>query len=539
MSTTLASERLIERGALRFLRIEDEDRKWLIRIGERILPFIPGIIDQFYNHLIRFDEINHLLNRGDTLQRLKKMQLNYFRELFASDFNENYFVQRKMIGKTHRRMGVDPMWYIGGYSLFCELMFPYLRHAFGSDPAALEKAQNALLKAFFLDIQIAVGAYIERYAQQLIEARQELEQKLWIEDHILYSIMKKSGDAIIGLDGHDRIVTWSQGAQRIFGYKTIEIVDKKPSDLLVDPEEFEHLKTAAENQGPQTLHGSHWRHKDGSTLMADATLTCLRGQDGCHAGATLIVRDQTEIHRLAAEVKNMEKLSAMTKITAGVAHEIRTPLGVLSLTTDMMRDRLNQAERTNEEPGEIYPELTDMVKDVQTEVGRLNEIVNHYLVLSRIKSPSKTQIHLDSYISTLRTDLEAMTRGKSIQLTVDRIDPQLFVTIDPDHFRHVFLNLVDNAAHAIEKSGAIHIAARRRDGDVTISIGDTGVGIPRERLDSLFSPFVTNKPGGTGLGLYLVKEIVDAHLGRVSIESEPGHGATVFISLPIADRDYE
>ena len=105
------------------------------------------------------------------------------------------------------------------------------------------------------------------------------------------------------------------------------------------------------------------------------------------------------------------------------------------------------------------------------------------------------------------------------------------VEMDPDHIRRVFLNLFDNSKHAIKSKGEISIQSLVEDGQVHIQFRDTGSGIPQEYLDKLFTAFVTNKPGGTGLGLYLVREIIEAHDGRVSIESGVNQGTIIHIFL--------
>ena len=527
---------------LRFLQVTETEKQLLRNLAPRLQPRLPEIIDRFYEILQSSEPTTRsFLADSAVVQRLKAAQQAYFENLFTAVFDESYVARRIAIGRMHEKIGLEPRWYIGGYDLYCAILFPLLRKEFSHDPEELEAAQLALLKAFFLDMQIVMETYIERFAGELIEARRALEQKLWIEDRLLYSILEKTGDAIVGLDEHDRISTWSQGAQRIFGYKTLEILEKAPAGFMRNPEDFERLKRMAAEQGTASIYASEWVNKEGRTITADATMTYLKDEEGVHVGSILIVRDTTEIRRLATEVKNMEQIYAMTKITAGVAHEIRTPLGVLTLTADMLQERVSRILEFVDTPEreQTRKEMGELLSDLQVEVERLDEIVNHYLVLSRIKKPSRSPIHLKSYLQDFISEVGSRRLEKEIRFQLKMDDEDVYVNIDPDHFRHVFLNLFDNSQYAILSRGEIDIAVEREQEHLQIAFQDTGIGIPRDRLKALFSPFVTNKPGGTGLGLYLVREIVEAHDGRVRIESREGYGTTVIITLPTVEGETE
>ncbi len=519
----------------KYINMTSQDQEALKRLKPVLLPHLSTIIDTFYENLLKFPFSHSYFQQPGLIERLKSAQTAYFETLLEGKFDENYITQRKMIGETHQRVGLEPRWYLGGYSLFCQIIFPIIREHYQDDATEIENAQLALLKAFFLDMQIAMETYIENYAGELVDARRALEQKLWMEDRLLSFILTEASDAIIGLDEHGRIATWSQGAQRLFGYKTGEVLETELSDLIKNHEALHYAKMNMMEHGSATLYGSEWCTKEGKTIIADATLTLLSDNEGTDIGSTLIVRDTTEIRRLATKVKNMEQLSAMTKVTAGVAHEIRTPLGVMALTGDMLSDRLTEiCEKLPEEEQEaIKEEVIGMVGDIQTEVDRLNEIVDHYLVLSRIKRPKRTPMNLLSFMQNMEEEMKKRFPNCSIQFDLQIEDPESSVNIDPDHFRRVFLNLCENACYAIQEDGTITIRCIQQKGIIRLQFEDNGCGISKEQLDKIFTAFVTNKPSGTGLGLYLVREIVEAHDGSVHIESGEGQGTTVYITMPI------
>lgn len=520
---------------LQYLGVNSQTREDLSEAAEALTPELPFIVDQFYDKLIQHEVTRaHFPNQSIT-ERLKAAQYGYLKDILYKSFDEDYLKKRQEIGKTHERIGLLPRWYIGAYSHYADLFFPLLRNHFSDDPEKMERMQLALMKVFFLDMQIAMETYIARYSKEMIDAQRAMEQKLWMEDRILTFILTEATDAFIGLDEQGRIVTWSQGAQQLFHLRTTEVVDRSLYEFVVDKSEFTELHTRASSEGSATYCAMQWRDRHGNDLTADTTLTMLQDENGTHVGSSLLLRDTTEIRRLASKVKNMEQLHAMTKITAGVAHEIRTPLGVIALTADLISDRVSQLkpQEPTQEQQAIANELDEMLGDLQLEVERLNEIVNHYLVLSRIKRPKRIRMALQPYLESIMNDLRERVSGHPLELQFESDVEGVHVEIDTDHIRRVFLNLFDNSRHAIQPPGTIRIRTETQNDRVRIYFSDTGKGIPPENMKNLFVAFETYRVGGTGLGLYLVHEIVEAHEGTVHIDSTVGEGTTVTIGLPI------
>lgn len=520
---------------LDYLQIDQAVKETLrSRVSPALTPHLPEIIDKFYERLVSNPHTKQYFKNETIVDRLKSLQHEYLKELIESPFDQNYFNKRRKIGKSHDRIGLLPRWYIGAYCVYCEAIFPILFEQFGDDLRNLESAQIALLKAIFFDMQIAMETYIENYASELVRARKEMEQKLWLEDRLLTFMMTEASDAYVGLDLHGCVTSWSQGAQRVFGYESNEILGRDFMNLAVDPEAIRELRQRAEESGSAAEPSIELKNLDGTILTADVTMTIIRDHKGAPNGASILLRDTTEIRRMAAKVKNLEQMQAMTKITAGVAHEIRTPLGVLTLTADLIADRLEQIKRADNKQRESFErEISDMLGDLQLEVERLNEIVNHYLMLSRIKRPKKTPFNLTRYMHNMVEEMRHRKSYKPIQIELATHDDDLEIEIDGDHFRRVFLNLFDNSVYAMGDDGRIRIRTQATDKGALIAFEDNGKGIAPQNMDRLFTAFETNRPGGTGLGLYLVREIVEAHHGSVSVESALGNGTTVFIQLPV------
>ncbi len=520
---------------LAYLNVTDDDRLILQELTPILLPKLPEIINSFYENLKLVPMTQSLVQLPENIDHLKTTHLKYLEQMLLGIFDKEYILQRKNFDESHIEINLPPKWYISAYSLFCEKLLPVMVEAYHDSPQKLQEAQIALLKVFLLDMQVAIDSYINHYSQELIETRTALENKLWLEDRLLSFILNEANDAIIGLDEQDRISTWSQGAQAIFGYKTLDTIEMSLYDLVLQKQTIDDIIDEAQKNGYAILKGAYWKNKAGQPVNADAILTYLCDRQGEHIGSTLLIKDMTEIQRMADKVKNMEQLAAMTKITAGVAHEIRTPMNVITLTADLLQNRVDKVLDQNVNPStdEDRHEINELLSDLQTEVVRMNEIVDHYLVLSRIKRPSKKRMLLKPFLE----DVAGEFAERKIQ-KIDRIelmaDDNIEIEIDMDHFRRVFRNLYDNSLYAIKESGQITIKTKINHDHVVIEFCDNGVGIPKDKLPGIFSAFVTHRPGGTGLGLYLVREIVEAHTGTVKVESEPGCGAIIRISLPLA-----
>lgn len=215
-----------------------------------------------------------------------------------------------------------------------------------------------------------------------------------------------------------------------------------------------------------------------------------------------------------AAVQRAERLAALGQLTAGLAHELRNPLASIKGSADLLARR----DPMSKELGEI----------ISSEVDRTNLLVTRFLDFARPLEPQLEQASLPEVI-----DRAAARAGVAI---VRDFDPTVdAMRIDPALMEQVFINLLSNAAQASDSSAPIEVSIRWRDADAIIEVRDQGLGIPREKLETIFNPFVTTKKTGVGLGLAIVAKIVDGHGGRMEVESEPGQGSTFRVILPAGD----
>jgi signal transduction histidine kinase len=233
------------------------------------------------------------------------------------------------------------------------------------------------------------------------------------------------------------------------------------------------------------------------------------------------------------ELIDTEKMAAVGKIASKVVHEIRNPLGSINLNVDMLLDSLGLGDEADER------EAREILQTIKRETRRLSQIAEEYLQFSRMPQPTGNQEDLNALLIELADFLRPQLRRNGIRLVLNLDDRRPLVACDSRLLRQIVLNLVRNAMDVVPaQSGQVMVVTTaRRDGG-EIEVGDNGPGISEDVMPRIFEPFYTTKQDGTGLGLAVVRQIVEEHGGSVVCRSVPGKGTTFRIWLP-GGRDGE
>lgn len=255
-----------------------------------------------------------------------------------------------------------------------------------------------------------------------------------------------------------------------------------------------------------------------TTDMAElnAELTAHKGQL-----ETRIAERTRQLEESQAQVLHQEKMAAFGLLAAGIAHEVGNPLTGISTVVQMLDRR------------DLDPYTREKLALVHTQLARIQTILRELVTFSRPASDARGKVSVREVVDEALGIAKYYRGGKHRTITADvpaDLPPLVGVR---DQFVQVLFNLVLNAIDATDKGGSIRVAAAAEGGRVVLTVADDGTGIPPEALPRLFRPYFTTKKHGTGLGLFVLRRIVEAHGGQVGVESEVGKGTTFRVELPV------
>ncbi|MGA3197857.1 MAG: PAS domain S-box protein [Halobacteriota archaeon] len=236
------------------------------------------------------------------------------------------------------------------------------------------------------------------------------------------------------------------------------------------------------------------------------------------------------VEKRTAQLSDAERLAGIGETAAMIGHDLRNPLQGLQYIVDLQRlrfERMSPAERGRDE----WQKEQALFAKISEQVFYMDKIVGDLQDYARPIVPEREEIVVEKLIEDV---VQSLPRTDGVRITT--AVPDLQLTADPHLMRRVLANLILNAVQAMPDGGTVTVSASADDGSVAISVHDTGIGIPNDAKDKLFKPLFTGKAKGTGLGLAVVKRIVDAHAGQITVESEVGKGSTFTVILPSAEE---
>jgi PAS domain S-box-containing protein len=239
-------------------------------------------------------------------------------------------------------------------------------------------------------------------------------------------------------------------------------------------------------------------------------------------------QEMAERQRLERAAQRTQHFARLGRLAAGVSHEIRNPLGAITLHVDILEEELRA-------PGpDSAAEIGAALAEIKTQLARVDDLLQDYLSLVRVSTITRESADLGTVVATVVQEMNAECTARGITLVLDGLDQLGTVALHRNTLQRALLNLLHNALDAMPRGGTLTLRGRRQAAQAQLDLSDTGTGIPAAHLARVFEPLYTTKPGGTGFGLYIVQEVVAAHGGQVTVESVEGHGTTFTITLPQA-----
>jgi signal transduction histidine kinase len=232
------------------------------------------------------------------------------------------------------------------------------------------------------------------------------------------------------------------------------------------------------------------------------------------------------MHQYRDALRRAHHFATLGRLAAGLSHEIRNPLGTLFLHIDLLEEEFRSPSA---ESATLIPQTFD---EIRTALTRLDELVQDYLSLVRVGTIAPSVENLGAAVQTWAAEMQSLAAQQGVQMQVEGHGTVGELAFHASTLRRAVLNVVQNAIEAMPQGGTLTIECRRTDTEVQLQVRDTGPGVPADVLPRIFEPLYTTKPGGTGLGLYIVREILVAHGGGVTVESGEERGATFTLILP-------
>jgi len=383
--------------------------------------------------------------------------------------------------------------------------------------------------------------YMEAYKQleeqfeflnvRLEETNRDLRDSLEEKDRVsnyLNNILESMTDGllVVGLDG--RINLFNQAAEVITGRSQEEVLGRTYEEVMGPQDDRRKSVLHTLESGDSLVNQKKdMRRTDERIIPLGFSTSLVRDGNGAVLGAIEAFNDLTEVKRLESQVRQMHTLAALGEMAATVAHEIRNPLGGIASFANLLERDL-EADDPNRR----------LVRKITEGVSRLNRIVSSLLSYTRPLNLNTHPVDLSQTVEEAAAFFEIDADLQTPEVTIERrFEESRTCQVDTEQFHQVVLNLLLNARQAMPEGGTIEIeltSERAEDGDwATVAIRDSGIGIDAAVRDKLFTPFFTTKEDGTGLGLVTSRKIVEAHGGRISVDSVPGEGTCFTIALPM------
>ncbi|MGA2975599.1 MAG: ATP-binding protein [Spirochaetia bacterium] len=348
------------------------------------------------------------------------------------------------------------------------------------------------------------------------------------ENDLLVMLLESLTDGIIVTDQEHKVILHNKAAERLCPFAMDDIVDQPLWDGIADRELADFFSATLRSQGKVSdrefaLSGAPPR------IISVSLLPLVRG--GGVEGNVVHVEDVTEKRSKEARLRRAESLASLTTLAAGVAHEIKNPLGSMGIHLQLIQKKI--AGKDCIEPKDIAQHLGV----INEEVDRLNRIVVDFLFAVKPMDTVLEEGDINHVIEELLRFVqpELDQAGVTIESSLSPTLPLL--RIDARYIKQALLNLIKNAVAAMPGGGLLRVESLRAGDEALVRISDTGTGIPEEIKEKIFEPYFTTKPFGTGLGLTIVFKIVKEHFGDISVTSRVGEGTTVILAFPVPQNE--
>lgn len=345
----------------------------------------------------------------------------------------------------------------------------------------------------------------------------------------IQSAMDQLEDGLVFCAADHRVLFANHAAEAALGLPLKNVVGSRLDDVLEADHPVRAILVRALEEGAASRNVRIDVPSGGGRMgLLVSAFPIGDGPGGTSEGAILVARDLKSVAVSARAIQSLiqhsAQLAALGQVTSEVAHDVKNPLHAMVMHVAFLRERLPEAP----------PDVRRSLDILEAEINRADGVLNRFMEAVRPSELSLEPVDVNRGLRELTALLQSKWQARGVTL-VAQLEPGLpLVTGDEDLLRRAFMNVIVNACQAMGEGGPVTITSgAEAGGRVKISVTDTGVGIKAEELEQIFAMYYTTKPEGAGIGLPLVRRVVDLHQGTVEILSTAGRGTSVIIRLPV------
>ena len=364
-----------------------------------------------------------------------------------------------------------------------------------------------------------LGKQMESTSAQFLSERAEFSSVHSAVDHL--------DDGILFATVDGRIVFANRSAEAVLGRPARDAIGKHLTDVFAADHPVRLMMQKAMEDGAPARNAKIEVPAEGDPLELLASVFPVSGSGSACVGAILIMRDLMSVAVPASTFESLlqysAQLAALGEVTAKIAHDVKNPLQAMVVRIAYLRERLASPA----------PDVTRSLEVLEAEINRASAVVDRFMEVVYPADAARLPVDVNALLREVTALVQADWQSKGVTLTLREASDLPEIRGDEDLLRRAFVNLIVNACEAMPRGGSVTITSEVEIGAyVKVTISDQGVGIARENVERVFRMYYSTKPDGTGIGLPLVRRVIDLHHGSIEILSTVGRGTTVSVRLP-------
>jgi PAS domain S-box-containing protein len=388
------------------------------------------------------------------------------------------------------------------------------RRELGLQKAEREKSTDT---SFIISAFHDVTKQLKEKEKELEHLKALAEQRAENVESYNENILQCVTSGVMTFDTQYRLTTINRAAEETLGLNREQVFGKSCRDLFDDSDVSKAVHVAIERKVPSARMEAVL-NRTGGRLWLGYNTAVLTDRHSAAIGVILSFSDLTEVKRLQEQVELRERLTALGEMSAGIAHELRNPMAVISGYLNLMLKKTD-------------PVAQELIRKIDDEINGMNRIIGDLLTFARPASLNRVSVNVKEMIEgCLATVLQA--RDAEQRVTAKLMLDDITTSLDEVLMRQALTNVIQNAVESMPDSGTLSIVSRKGR-DLNIVIRDTGTGIREADIKKIFLPFFTTKDAGVGMGLALAHKIIASHGGRIEVESREGQGSAFSVTIPM------